>query len=76
MSEMTMPPSVGELHDRRDVLGRRREHDEVREGAKEREPVGLVHQELVRIRQHRAGPEERLELLPEVAFTGSRQRHA
>ena len=40
----------------------RREHDEVGERAEERQPVGLVDEQLVGIGQHRAGAEDGLEL--------------
>ena len=53
-----------------------REDDEVGERAEEREPVGLVHQELVGIGEHRARADDRLELAAELGLPESRQgRH-
>ena len=68
--------AVRELHDRRDVLGRRRKDDEVGERAEQGQPVGFVHHQLVGVREHGALADDRLELAPEIAFSGIGQgRH-
>ena len=57
--------AAGEADDRRHLLGRRGEHDKVRQRAEEREAIRLVHQELVGLREHAARTHDALELTAE-----------
>src|SRR5207253_126164 len=62
-------------HEGGDVLGAGGEHDEVGQRAEEREPVRLVDDELVGLRQHPARPDDGLELAAQRGFTVGGQGH-
>ena len=66
------PFPVGQAHDRGDVLGRGREHDEIRQRAEQRQPIGLVDQELVGVAEHGAASDDRFQLDSECEFPGVR----
>src|SRR5436309_1811795 len=68
------PLAVCEPDDRRHVRRGRREHDEVRQRPEQREAVGLVHEQLVGVGEHRSRAEDRLKFSAELDLTVGRQR--